>query len=159
MDILRYNNFRLYMRISSVKVFLWCVPFLAMGIVFVFVLPQRVSLSSQSREQKQLIENMDAKTILENLQSVKDPELGLNLVEMGLIRKVLVDEDRNVTVIMIFTSKFCPFNVYLRKAVQQTIENKFVVNSVSVVIDESEHWDISMMTEEAQAYLKGQSLQ
>jgi metal-sulfur cluster biosynthetic enzyme len=47
-------------------------------------------------------------TILEALKKVKDPEIGLDIVELGLIRKITPDND-GVEIIMTLTSPFCPF--------------------------------------------------
>jgi len=46
--------------------------------------------------------------ILEALAKVKDPELGLDIVELGLIRKITPDEE-GVEILMTLTSPFCPF--------------------------------------------------
>lgn len=46
--------------------------------------------------------------IAESLKKVKDPELGLDIVELGLIRKITQD-DEGVEILMTLTSPFCPF--------------------------------------------------
>jgi len=51
---------------------------------------------------------MRKEQILETLKNVKDPELGLDIVELGLIRKITPD-DEGVEILMTLTSPFCPF--------------------------------------------------
>jgi len=46
--------------------------------------------------------------ILEALKNVKDPEIGLDIVELGLIRKITPDSE-GVEILMTLTSPFCPF--------------------------------------------------
>ena len=47
--------------------------------------------------------------ILESLREVIDPEIGLNVVELGLIRNLELDEQGNVYIVMIMTTPFCPY--------------------------------------------------
>ncbi|HNS39350.1 MAG TPA: metal-sulfur cluster assembly factor, partial [Promineifilum sp.] len=48
--------------------------------------------------------------LMESLRSVIDPEIGLNIVELGLIRNLDVDEDaQHAEITMILTTPFCPY--------------------------------------------------
>jgi len=51
---------------------------------------------------------LNEKKIWEALAKVKDPEIGLDIVELGLIRKITQDDD-GVEILMTLTSPFCPF--------------------------------------------------
>lgn len=48
--------------------------------------------------------------LMESLRSVIDPEIGLNIVELGLVRNLEVDtETEGATITMILTTPFCPY--------------------------------------------------
>jgi metal-sulfur cluster biosynthetic enzyme len=84
--------------------------------------------------------------ILEALRGVIDPEIGLNVVELGLIRNVEVGEDQ-VHLTMILTTPFCPYGPAMVEQVRQTA--KSAVDMVVQVEIGTELWDPSMMEEGA----------
>ena len=85
--------------------------------------------------------------IIEALREVIDPEIGLNVVELGLIRNLEVDEENNVRIVMIMTTPFCPYTPQLIEQVRQ-MSNRVSGGSTEVEIG-SELWDPSLMEEGA----------
>lgn len=86
--------------------------------------------------------------IVEALREVEDPEIGLNIVELGLIRDLDLQPDR-VTLTMILTTPFCPYGPAL---IEQTRQTAQAVAGVPTKIEVSpEMWDPSMMEEGAAA--------
>jgi metal-sulfur cluster biosynthetic enzyme len=86
--------------------------------------------------------------ILESLRSVIDPEIGLNIVELGLVRDIAVDEEKDsANVTMILTTPFCPYGPALIDQVRQTAAT--IVNGGATVEIGTELWDPSMMEEGA----------
>ncbi|HFC12404.1 MAG TPA: DUF59 domain-containing protein [Anaerolineae bacterium] len=85
--------------------------------------------------------------ILEALRSVIDPEIGLNIVELGLIRDIQISEDGKVKCQMILTTPFCPYGPQIIQQTRMTIDT--VVGGGSVVEMGTELWDPSMMEEGA----------
>lgn len=84
--------------------------------------------------------------LLESLRSVIDPEIGLNIVELGLIRKIDVEEaDDTANVTMILTTPFCPYGPALIEQVRM-VGNTVMEGGVTVEIG-TELWDPSMMEE------------
>lgn len=84
--------------------------------------------------------------LLESLRSVIDPEIGLNIVELGLIRKIDVEEaDDTANVTMILTTPFCPYGPALIEQVR-VVGNTVMEGGVTVEIG-TELWDPSMMEE------------
>jgi metal-sulfur cluster biosynthetic enzyme len=80
----------------------------------------------------------------EALQTVYDPELGLNVIQLGLIRNVTVD-DRGMILHMILTTPFCPYGPAMVEAIRTRAEQGV---SLPVSIDLGmEPWDFSMMEE------------
>jgi len=63
---------------------------------------------------------MDINKIKEKLKEVKDPELGIDIVELGLIRDVKIDD--GVEVLMTLTSPLCPFADKIIKDVEDKLE-------------------------------------
>lgn len=89
-----------------------------------------------------------AETLREALREVIDPELGLNIIELGLIREAR-EQDEQIEITMILTTPFCPYGPALldmtRKKAEEAVEQ-----SVSVELG-TELWDQSMMEEGAGA--------
>ena len=84
--------------------------------------------------------------LLESLRSVIDPEIGLNIVELGLIRNINVnEEDSTADVTMILTTPFCPYGPALIEQVR-TVGNTVMEGGVNVELG-IELWDPSMMEE------------
>lgn len=78
----------------------------------------------------------------EGLRDVKDPELGMDIIQLGLIRDVLIEED-NVQIRMILTTPFCPYGPQLIEQTQQRAQQ--VVKRNTIVNLDIEPWDFSMM--------------
>ena len=86
--------------------------------------------------------------VLESLREVIDPEIGLNVVELGLIRNLSVDDDSRDTVItMILTTPFCPYGPAMIEQVRQVAAR--ASGGKTTVELGTELWDPSMMEEGA----------
>ena len=84
--------------------------------------------------------------ILEALRTVIDPEIGLNVVELGLIREVDID-DSSAKITMILTTPFCPYGPAMIEQVRTTASQ---VSSEDIEVElGTELWDPSMMEEGA----------
>jgi metal-sulfur cluster biosynthetic enzyme len=82
----------------------------------------------------------------EALRAVIDPEIGMNIVELGLIRDIEVHEDR-VHVTMIMTTPFCPYAPQLLEQTRRTAQN--FLDLPATIEMGLEMWDPSMMEEGA----------
>ena len=85
--------------------------------------------------------------IMEALREVIDPEIGLNVVELGLIRHLDLDQEDNAHVVMIMTTPFCPYAPQLLEQVRQ-VADRYVEGEATVEMG-SELWDPSLMEEGA----------
>ena len=86
--------------------------------------------------------------VIEVLRSVIDPEIGLNVVELGLIRNLELDEAfDNAKITMILTTPFCPYGPQMIEQVRM-VASRVMVGSVTVELG-TELWDPSMMEEGA----------
>lgn len=84
--------------------------------------------------------------IMEALRGVIDPEIGMNVVELGLIRNLDVSDD-GATVTMILTTPFCPYGPQIIEQVRQ-VTNGVIGDGAKVELG-TELWDPSMMEEGA----------
>lgn len=84
----------------------------------------------------------------EALKEVVDPEIGLNIVELGLIRDLIIEDDK-AHIRMILTTPFCPYGPALIETARQKAENK--LNRPTTIELGSEMWDPTMMEEGAGA--------
>ncbi len=86
--------------------------------------------------------------LMESLRSVIDPEIGLNIVELGLVRAVEADPDTDkMKITMLLTTPFCPYGPQLIEQVRM-VGNQVIPGGVLVEIG-MELWDPSMMEEGA----------
>jgi metal-sulfur cluster biosynthetic enzyme len=85
--------------------------------------------------------------LMEALRQVVDPEIGLNIVELGLIRNLEVSETGDAHVNMILTTPFCPYGPALIEQVRETAKN--TTGGKATVELGTELWDPSMMEEGA----------
>lgn len=82
--------------------------------------------------------------IEEGLSEIMDPELGLNIIQLGLIRNVSVKEDHAV-VTMILTTPFCSYGPALMESARKKVEK---IMEMSTKINYGhETWDPTMMEE------------
>jgi metal-sulfur cluster biosynthetic enzyme len=80
-----------------------------------------------------LAENSENEDILEALRDVVDPELGINVVDLGLVYGVTLDEQRNVAIDMTLTSAACPLTDVIEDQAREALEgvvNDFRINWV-----------------------------
>jgi len=85
--------------------------------------------------------------VQEALRTVIDPEIGLNVVELGLIRGLEIRDDRHLDLTMILTTPFCPYGPQIIEQVRKTAHS--VTGSEVKVEVGAELWDPSMMEEGA----------
>ena len=91
--------------------------------------------------------------IIERLQTIYDPEIPVNIYEMGLIYQVEILPINNVQIVMTLTTPSCPSAQSLPIEVDQKLREIEGVNDVHVAITWNPPWDKSMMSEAAQLEL------
>lgn len=94
-------------------------------------------------------------TVRKALRGVKDPELNLNVVDIGLIYDITVSEAGDVHVNMTLTSPGCPSGPEIVGDVKRAIEDLEGVNSVSVEIVWEPYWTPEKMDPRIRAFLGG----
>jgi FeS assembly SUF system protein len=91
--------------------------------------------------------------IVGGLKTVYDPEIPVDIYELGLIYKVDIADDRAVTVDMTLTSPNCPAAVELPGMVENAVSSVQGVGPVKVNVVFDPPWDQSRMSEEARLAL------
>jgi len=92
-------------------------------------------------------------TIVDVLKSIYDPEIPVDVYELGLIYEVKIDKESNVQIEMTLTSPNCPVAESMPKEVEDKVAEITDVKSAKVNIVFDPPWDKDMMSEEAKLEL------
>jgi metal-sulfur cluster biosynthetic enzyme len=87
-----------------------------------------------------------AENTREALRQVIDPEIGLNVIELGLIRDLVIEEN-NANVVMIMTTPFCPYAPAMLEMTRQRAEE--ALERPTTIEIGPEMWEPTMMEEGA----------
>jgi FeS assembly SUF system protein len=98
---------------------------------------------------KELLE----KQIVDVIRTVYDPEIPVNIYELGLIYDIHIDDERNVHIRMTLTSPACPVAGSLPGDVRQRVQSIEEIKDVKVDIVWDPPWNPAMMSEEARLEL------
>ena len=110
--------------------------------------------SGQVLEQTPVVDNeVLMEQVLDAIRTVYDPEIPVNIWELGLVYRVDVDSERNVQVDMTLTAPSCPVAGEMPVQVQQVIENLDAVKSCKVELVWEPPWHPGMMSDEAKVAL------
>ncbi len=84
----------------------------------------------------------------EALREVVDPEIGMEIIQLGMVRDAIIEEDQ-AKIIMILTTPFCPYGPAMLEMTRQKAET--ALGMTTVVEMGVEMWDFSYMEEGAGA--------
>ena len=91
--------------------------------------------------------------IVKELKSIFDPEIPVDIYELGLIYDVFVNEDNEVKILMTLTTPNCPVAETLPQEVEEKIKSKDEVKTAEVEITFDPPWTKDLMSEEAKLEL------
>ena len=91
--------------------------------------------------------------IIIELKKVMDPEIPVNLYDLGLIYKIENDGNNNIKIEMTLTNPNCPVAGSMPKNVAKAIENISNVSSINVILVWQPKWGKNMMSEDAKLAL------
>ena len=91
--------------------------------------------------------------IVKVLKTIYDPEIPVDIYELGLIYDVLVNEDHEVKILMTLTSPNCPVAETLPVEVEEKVKSIDVLKDVEVEITFDPPWTQDLMSEEAKLEL------
>jgi FeS assembly SUF system protein len=101
-------------------------------------------MAATTEEKKQVEER-----IIDVLRTVYDPEIPVDIYELGLIYEVKVDDDFNARVLMTLTSPNCPVAESMPQEVEEKVRGVKGVASGKVELTFDPPWDKDMMSEAA----------
>ncbi len=91
---------------------------------------------------------------LASLEQVVDPEIGLNVVDLGLIYQVDFDEEnKRIFVTMTLTTQFCPMGESITAAVKRVMEYTFPGEEVWVELSFDPPWSHERISAEGKQFL------
>ena len=93
--------------------------------------------------------------VFDAVSTVIDPEVGFNLVEMGLIYDAIIDDECNVKVVMTLSTRGCPLHQMITQWVKEAVEKLEGVGSVEVEVVWEPAWNISMAHDNVKEALNG----
>ena len=104
---------------------------------------------TMTQEEKTAIEER----IVDVLKTVYDPEIPVNIYDLGLIYKIDVKDDATVDIDMTFTAPTCPAADFILEDVRQKVDALDGVKAATVNLVFEPAWDQSMLSEEARLEL------
>ena len=87
--------------------------------------------------------------VIEKLRKVMDPEIPVNLYDLGLIYKIEIDPQNNISIDMTLTNPNCPVAGSMPESVGAAVEKIHNLSSIKVGLVWYPKWDKSMMSEDA----------
>lgn len=96
-----------------------------------------------------------AQSVREALREVIDPELGCNIVDVGLVYDISIDEGGIARITMTTTTKGCPATNYLKEGAGEAAQSVAGVQGVDVQLTYDPPWSLNMMSDVANDILGG----
>lgn len=91
--------------------------------------------------------------VISALKEVYDPEIPVNIYDLGLIYELTISKEREVSILMTFTAPNCPMADQVMMEVQQGVEGVPGVTKCTIELTFEPEWDRSMLSEEARVEL------
>ena len=91
--------------------------------------------------------------IVNMLKTVYDPEIPVDIYNLGLVYDVDIDDDKNVTITMTLTAPNCPAADFILEDVRLKVESIPEINNVIVDLTFEPQWNKDMLSEEAKLEL------
>ena len=91
--------------------------------------------------------------VISALKEVYDPEIPVNIYDLGFIYELTISKEREVSILMTFTAPNCPMADQVMMEVQQGVEGVPGVTKCTIELTFEPEWDRSMLSEEARVEL------
>ena len=91
--------------------------------------------------------------VIAEIKKIYDPEIPVNIYELGLIYDIIVDDKNNVKIDMTLTSPNCPVAESLPNEVKESVKEIKEIKNVDLNLVWDPPWDKSMMSESAKLEL------
>ncbi len=91
--------------------------------------------------------------IIQRLKTIHDPEIPLNIYELGLIYDIDINEDKDVLIVMTLTAPNCPVAESLPLEVEEAVKQTEGVNNVQVQLTFEPAWSMDKLNDKAKLEL------
>ncbi|MBP6022227.1 metal-sulfur cluster assembly factor [Ferruginibacter sp.] len=99
-------------------------------------------------------DNLQCTVALAALQNVIDPEIGLNIVDLGLIYQLDFDEgEKKIYCSMTLTTQFCPMGESITNAVKESLKLSFPEYKLTIELTFDPPWSHEMISEKGREFL------
>lgn len=95
---------------------------------------------------------LTATQVRDRLRGVIDPEIGIGIVDLGLVYDIAVDEQA-VVITMTMTTPACPLGAYLEQSVEQMLADQAGQRLIDIRLVFDPPWNPEMISEEGRAEL------
>jgi len=103
--------------------------------------------------EKQQKENTLKEKVIEMLKNVYDPEIPINIYDLGLVYSINVTSN-DIEVTLGLTTPFCPVAYLVVQQAEEALKRAFPDKNIRVKLDFERIWNPSMMTEEGRKLFK-----
>ena len=90
---------------------------------------------------------------LELLKNVMDPEIEINIVDLGLIYELYYDGDKKINIVMTFSTPACPLGETIKTDIVESIKQKHPNFTTTIDVVFYPEWNTSMVSEEGKHVL------
>lgn len=91
---------------------------------------------------------------MEALREVIDPEIGLNIVDLGLVYQIdFLDEEKQIDLKMTLTTQFCPMGDAITSSASEAMEAAFPAYTIVLNLVFEPHWEPAMISDEGHQFL------
>ena len=116
-------------------------------------LPNKDSVYFKNFKSKINKSKINNEQVINCIKTVMDPEIPVNLYDLGLIYKIFISEQNDVSIEMTLTNPNCPVAGKMPENVGRSIENLDNLNSIKVKLVWEPKWHKDFMSEEAKLAL------
>ena len=116
-------------------------------------LPSKKSDYTKKFENSDIQKKINKEEIIKHIKTVKDPEIPVNLYDLGLIYNIEIDDNNNINIDMTLTNPNCPVAGSMPESVGKAIENLENINSINIKLVWQPKWTKDLMSEDAKLAL------
>ncbi|MBN2120296.1 MAG: metal-sulfur cluster assembly factor [Candidatus Omnitrophica bacterium] len=150
------NNPTFLKKLSPARIFIRVGLIILLCLIgfYLHKLPNTRKIKDFKPVKNTIIKAVEAGDILTLLKEIKDPEIGLNIVDLGLVRKVNLNKSGEAYITLIPTSPFCPFLDILVLEIKEHIKKASDIKRVEINIDWKTPWHPGMVSQEGRKKLE-----
>lgn len=116
-------------------------------------LPDKKSSYQKKFNNSNIFNKIDQKEVVECIRTVVDPEIPVNLYDLGLIYEIKISDNNDIKIKMTLTNPNCPVAGVMPENVGKSIEKLSNLNSIEVSLVWYPKWHKDLMSEEAKLAL------